>query len=999
MNCKLKIITVIFFAAFFTAYAGEKEFDRLNFGSDPSRNSVTKILQDNYGFLWFATKAGLIRYDGYNKKVFSNVHLDSTSISGNFIRDIIQDSNGALWIATDEAGVSIYSHQTADFRRLKLRPDGIAENITGIWAIHEDEEFPGKIFWIGTTRGLIKYDYQMGKSYLIIPPDVKSGKFIITDIYEDKDGILWLGSNKGLIIHNKSEIVKRYEQEHAPALPHSLGSSFVTQIIEDRNSNIWIATGDGLFKLDKTSGSSIRYSVETGSIFDNRVLDVFQSAFEDSLLHLATWKGGVNLFNVKTGKSRRKLVDEKNPYRDVLTVYEDKAGIIWYGTEKDGVFMKNPYLEDFSFIKLHTENRAGVTVIMKFKNRIFAGTTSGLYTVEKNGLKKADFFLSNEKYNVQNIAIDSSGNLIVGTFFSGLHILGFDDQGKRLIKRKNILRDKTIFSLFVDSLGNIWAGTLRNGLFKISPEFKILKTYNKSNSAAISNMALKISQKKNGNILIGFGRGGFGEVNSRNGEMNVTIRKYNDPKSISENTVLSFEEDETGALYLGTEGGGLNVIDAETKQYSYYGENEGLAGNYIQSMIFDNDGNLWVGSTNGLSRFNPQTGKFLNYSADDGLPSNIFRFNAVFKNGDFLYFGVRGGIVKFNPRQIKRNNFNPPVIISKITSLGRTKPEWRNPYTLKKIEVEYSENEITLELAALNFISPWKNQYAYKLNAASNKWNYMGSNRSVSFINLEPGNYIFGYRASNNDGIWGSEYRQIEISVLPPFWKTWLFKISIAVLLLSIIFAIIYFKLSAVFSVQRLRIQIAGDLHDEIGSSLSKLSMTVGMLEYEKDKKRILERIVKARELSRETIDMMSDTVWAIDTRNDTLQDLADRMLSQIANWRNNVSIELFFESDLNNPDKKISVLLRQNLYLIFKEAINNAIKYSESDKIISSIKEENGKITLKVKDFGKGFDYEKITPGYGLRSMRLRAQKLRTELNVKTDSGVEILISVKTSV
>ncbi len=997
MISKLKALIVFFFAFFLGIFAGENEFDRLNFGSDPGRNCVTRILQDNYGFLWFATKAGLIRYDGYNKKVFSNVHLDSTSISGNFIRDIIQDANGLLWIATDDAGVSIYSHQTANFRQLKLRPNGANENITGIWSIHEDNEFPGKIYWIGTTQGLIKYDYQLGKAYHIIPPKDKNEKFVITDIYEDKDGILWLGSNKGFIIHNKSEIVKRYNPNSAS--PNSLGSSFVTQIFEGKNSTLWIATGNGLFKFDKTTKTYSRYSVETGATFDHRLLDVYQSASEDSILYLATWKGGVNIFNVNTCKSRQTLVDEKHPYRDVLSVYEDNAGIIWYGTEDDGAFMKNPFREDFSFLKLNSDDRAGVTVIMKFKNRIFVGTTSGLYSIEKNELKKVNFNLPKKKHNIQDVVIDSSGNLIVGTFFSGLFLLKFDERGNRIIERKNILPDKTIRALFVDSQKNIWVGTIRSGVFKISPEFQVIKRYTKNNSAIISNSVLKISERKNGNILIGFGRGGFVEINQRTDEMTATIRKYNDPESISENSIYTFMEDEEGTLYLGTNGGGLNVIDAKTKKFSYYGENDGLAGNYVESMIFDDEGNLWIGTTNGLSKFNPKTRKFLNYRTDDGLPSNIFRVNSVFKNGDFLYFGVRGGVVKFNPRKLKQNDFIPPIVITKITSLGRTKPEWRNPYTLKKIELEYSENEITLELAALNFISPWKNQYAYKLNGASDKWNYMGNNRSVTLVNLEPGNYIFKYRASNNDGIWNPDYRQIEIAVLPPFWDTWLFKISIALFLLSIIVAMIYFKLSAVFSVQRLRIQIAGDLHDEIGSSLSKLSMTVGMLEYEKDPEKISERIGRARELSRETIDMMSDTVWAIDTRNDTLQDLADRMSSQIANWRNNVSIELIFESDLSNPDKKISVLARQNLYLIFKEALHNAVKYSASDKIISTIKEENGIITLKVKDFGKGFNIDKVTRGYGLRSMRLRAEKLKANLEIKTNDGVEITISVKTTI
>jgi len=313
-----------------------------------------------------------------------------------------------------------------------------------------------------------------------------------------------------------------------------------------------------------------------------------------------------------------------------------------------------------------------------------------------------------------------------------------------------------------------------------------------------------------------------------------------------------------------------------------------------------------------------------------------------------------------------------------------------------KIILNYYENGISFSFASLNFFFPKKNKFKYLIKPSNLDWIDIGRKNQIVLTNLEAGKYTLIVKGSNGDDVWDTKGAEINFEILPPFYRTWWFILMLSIVFVLIISTIIWIKVKEVIGIEKLRVGIASDLHDEIGSSLSKLSMNVGLLEFEKSTKKIQHRISRVQEICKETIGMMSDTVWSIDSRNDTLLDLIDRMSTHLTNMRNDTKIELLFDFEVQTPDKKLPTLIRQNIYLIFKEAVNNSIKYSNSKNIKCKLIEKKGYLFLSVKDSGTGFDKNKQSGGNGLRNMKMRAENLKAKFLISGENGVTIELTVK---
>ncbi len=294
----------------------------------------------------------------------------------------------------------------------------------------------------------------------------------------------------------------------------------------------------------------------------------------------------------------------------------------------------------------------------------------------------------------------------------------------------------------------------------------------------------------------------------------------------------------------------------------------------------------------------------------------------------------------------------------------------------------------------MDYTQPLKNKFAYKLEGFDRDWIYSGNRHYASYTHLDPGRYIFKVKGTNNSGIWSAKEQSISLIITPPYWQTWWFRSLMILFIAGILYSFYRIRLNRILELERLRIKIASDLHDDIGSALTRISIDSDLLKSNlgnEESNVIFQRIGN---VSREIISSMSDVVWSIDSRNDTIQDLINKMKDFAYSVLSAKNILVTFETESLNLQKKIKIDLRQNIYLIFKEAINNSSKYSNADEIKVSLKNINGNFLMTINDLGSGISSSEKLTGHGLRNMKMRAERIGGKIEFVKDGGFKIVLT-----
>ncbi|HEX5651725.1 MAG TPA: triple tyrosine motif-containing protein, partial [Chitinophagaceae bacterium] len=403
--------------------------------------------------------------------------------------------------------------------------------------------------------------------------------------------------------------------------------------------------------------------------------------------------------------------------------------------------------------------------------------------------------------------------------------------------------------------------------------------------------------------------------------------------------------------------------------------------------------------------FDPQSKfRFRNYNVNDGLPDNKMNLMAAYKDVDGkIYFGsTDGGIIYFDPDKLEDNDYKPPVYITDLKLFNTSIRPYDKDSLLKypvehtrQITLSYHQNDLSLEFAALNFFHPEKNQYQFKLENYNKDWiGTDASRRFANYTNLNPGKYVFRVRASNNDGLWSPHEASLVIIITAPFWQTWWFRTLIALAAIAIIYGIYRYRLQQVLRLQSIRNRIAADLHDDIGSTLNSISVYSEVAKKDNEgKTHALEMI---GESSRKVIDAMSDIVWTINPNNDSFERIVLRMRSLSYNLLRARQIDFIFRADENLNDLKLSMEERRNFYLIFKEALNNLIKYSNAKRASVLLSKNASHITLQIRDDGIGFDTKQKYNGNGLINMQKRSKEINAELHIESGDGIGTSIQLR---
>ena len=476
--------------------------------------------------------------------------------------------------------------------------------------------------------------------------------------------------------------------------------------------------------------------------------------------------------------------------------------------------------------------------------------------------------------------------------------------------------------------------------------------------------------------------------------------------SLSDNRVISIHSDTEGNLWIGTYGGGLNELTADQLnlppdspvRFNRFSVKDGLPSSIIYGILEDKLGNLWLSTDNGLSKFNPLKLTFRNYYESDGLQGNQFFWGAYCSglNGE-LFFGGTNGLNAFNPSQLKENTHVPPIVFTDfrifnepVTVDGKNSPLKESISSVKEITLSYSQNVFSIEYAALDFTSPSKNNYSYKMEGFDQNWVAAGNRRFVTYTNLDPGEYTFMVKGSNNDGIWNNRGASLKFIILPPFWRTWWFIILTSVFAGGIVLLIIYVRVKHLLDIERFRTKLAADLHDNIGSGLTEISILSEVISQKLNAvdANVKNSLQKISENSRNLIDSMSDIVWLVNPNRDSLYDLILRLRDTYSELSSYASIS-FRSENLKSLEKvSLSMEHRQHLYLIFKEGINNCITHSGCTEISLDAFVKGRRLEMILKDNGNGFNVDAGYAGNGLGNMKRRARLMGGEINLYSKTG-----------
>ena len=786
----------IFFSSLLITYLNTRaQTGHINFTSITTRdgllsNSVNAILKDHYGLMWFGTDDGLNKFDGTNFTVYRYQPGDTTSLRTNEVLALHEDPSGNLWIGTSGGGLSLYDRKKNHFIHYPVKT-GTA-TLSGsdvIRSICSDSR--GKI-WIAQYEGLFMLD---PVTQSISKLQLRDGagrpvKTTLLTVYADTKQRLWIATDNGLFQYNiPANTFRLYE--HNPTDPYSLQINKIRALTEDKGGNIWVGTSAGLSRLKSDGSGFIHYP------FLNNT-EVNCIAGDDQGLLWVGCYNGLYLYNIQTGTYSFFTHEYRNHQslssKLVRCSYIDKHGIYWFGITQGGIckYDKNLNLFNLTLSSSFQENRTNMTVITAMaenKNgQVLMGTDgNGLYAYDrkKEVVNPVTLPLKNIPANSLSILAllrSRSNKLYIGAYSRGVIIL--DQQTgvyKQLVKGQGIndLTSNDIFCLFEDSKGNIWIGTNGDGLIVVNNDRVIARYAPQPPNSGVALLPINgyiraIAEDAHGNIWIGTHGGGIAVYEPPIGKWTI----YTQEKSqLPSNKIQCLLCDSKGKMWIGTFSG-LAAFDAEKHLFRLFSEKDGLQNTMVYQIVEDATGKLWLSTNTGISRLDTGTQHFWNFTYMNGLQnSNFVRAVGLRLTDGELLFGGLEGFNHFYPDRLTVNRNVPNVILTdlkisnKSVAAGNESPIKEHISVVDEIRLNYKQN-FALSFVALNYTIPKQNHYAYKLDGFDKDWNYIGTTNMASYTNLDPGEYTFRVKASNNDGIWSTNDTTIKIYVKPPFWRT-----------------------------------------------------------------------------------------------------------------------------------------------------------------------------------------------------------------------------------
>lgn len=769
---------------------GRVKFTSLGTRDGLVSNSINAILKDRYGWMWFATNDGLNRFDGSNFTAYRRRAGDSNTLRANEVLALHEDKAGQLWVGTSGGALSRYDRNKDVFVNYPLtgHPGPLSPN-----ALVRDicSDSSGKI-WIAQYEAPYVLDPVTGKIDKLDLQRFASGtseKITLYCLFKDHLDRMWVGTDKGLFLFQSATQTFR-QFRHMPGDTTTLVDDNVTAMAEDQTGNIWVGTQAGLCRMK--AGESGFAPVLPKAVVNAIAVD------KDGLMWVGT-SGGLQVFNPDGHRLAVYLPDETDQHsltsKGIRSVFIDKEGIYWIGTFRAGVnkYDKNLNLFDGKLSNAFRESGTGTTVVTAFEERpdgnLWLGTDGGgLFEFNRGTGKLLPVPIrlkSGPDSPLTVLALKKTKDdlLYLGTWGNGVLIRNTHTGAiRQLVKEPGPggLSGNDIYCLSEDRTGDIWVGTNGSGV-NVLRNGKVVCRMVAHPSAPgdirfpINPYIRAIREDTSGNIWIGTHGGGIAVYDRNKGSFKIYDQ---DEGALPSNKIQSMLLDRKGRLWIGTYGGGLVLYDQKKDRFVVYAEKDGLQNANVYQVVEDPAGLIWVTTNTGISSFDPDSARCRNFTRYNGVQNNNFVHQSGICTSDGeLFFGGQQGFNYFYPTTLTTNRNVPVVVLSDLKVANRSvipgpgAPIREQIAAADEIRLNYKQN-FALTFVALNYTLPNQNQYAYKLEGFDKDWIYSGGLNTAYYTNLDPGDYVFRVKASNNDGVWSTTDRSIRIHIQPPFWRT-----------------------------------------------------------------------------------------------------------------------------------------------------------------------------------------------------------------------------------
>jgi ligand-binding sensor domain-containing protein/two-component sensor histidine kinase len=999
-------------------------FNRLTTENGLPADYVSCILQDNKGFLWVGTPNGLSRYDGSKFRSFKNDPADSLSLSDNSVISLLMDAQDRIWAGTYWQGLNMLKRNGHQFDRFKNQ-----DNANRLFANNSVSSInPLDSTHLVITQGeLLILDIKNRTARFIdLPENTWAEKIAnkIPDIFKsdklfiDHQKKWWLTGESGIVQYDPLSR-KMNSFSLRSDVPAAFNNTSTWNCKEDIQGNIWIASGAGLFEYNRLKDQIIQHypskflAADSKAKWVNTIL-----CHTDGTIWFGTGNGLFH-YSPTTGKYS---VYRNNPKHslsisdNIITyLYEDRQHIVWIGTS-NGLNAVYPQESAFSVYRNIPGDKQSLQSNLthdSFKDtegNIWIGTSKGLECINAITRKASQysFFDSRLKdpieYSVMALLPDSAGTCWVGTWGAGMQL--FDTRKRKFVESFAHFSNSTlsissnyIKSFCKDAAGDLWIATWNGGIERFDTKTKTFEHFNASNkeSGVTTNFINRVFFDNHtiwATVVTGLLK--YDSATNKFAGYRIT---HDTTNALAAGTG-AIAADGNGNLFVGS-GKGLTKFIIKNNQFEKIAipGDGGVAGIYI-----DRRKKIWLATESGLKHYDPTTGTSDVYTLQDGLPISYFPGDCYINaaaDGE-LMINTNSGLIHFYPEAINHNQTKPDLHITSVKIENKELKTTEDVSQLKDVYLTYEQNYLAIGFAALNLINPSQNQYAYKLEGIDKDWVQPGNRNEAIYTNLPSGNYVLKVKGSNNAGIWNEDGITLSIHIATPWWRTWWFYTLCIIAATTAIYVLYRIRINRIIAEQKLRNKIARDLHDDIGSTLSgiKLFSSMAQTKLEQENSGALDIVERIGERSEKMIEAMSDIVWSINPANDPMEKMMVRMKQYAAEMMEPKNISYSFLANERLTKAKIDQVIKKEIYLIFKEIINNAVKHSRCSRVDIELYLSAKSFEMNVSDNGTGIDLSGLDGrGNGLNNFKHRAKEIGGEItinsNQETGTTIRLIVPV----
>lgn len=1012
------VLVIILFSAFSTtAIIGQpielKKIELITDKQGLSSNHVADVLQDKQGYLWIATDDGLNRYDGSSFKTFRRIEGDTTSIQCNLILDIAIDHEQNIWYASAEGRFGYYDQARQKFVNFTGARHGLPRmEWSRIFVDSKDRVWIG--FW---RKGLYLFDKhkkrfdhvgdlnKIDSAFYHLNNNQSTNLNSIADLCEGKNGELWLGTYDGLYTFNPDNSQFEAFRQSWPPVGEYKKDAFMC-IYQD-STGIWLGSFlAGATHYNPKTKEWKNYMYAEWGRPRNTIRGFLRKS--ETELWITTDDRGWGVLNTKTGKFF--FPDLKMPGFPAYEIIKDYSGVIWIASEA-GLFKYTPS-DNLVFEKVTVAGNHEKFGVSEFyhdvqNHKLYYGTVyaDGLHIRdEKSGkervLRGEEKDLEEEGkgrgINIHDIKLDHMDTLWVVSE-SVVYIL--DRKTERLVKRfeppPGMGEGRVAFFKITRSrTGDIWIATWRGGLFRFNNKSKQLIQYR---------------DKDGFESVTGLEEDNFGRMWIVNGSLDkkgLSMFSYENEKFIHFNLnsdpaviITDIAKAPNGDIWLSTQESGLFRCKASSPsiEFEQWNIQDGLPSDVINTVTVDANGTVWGTTPSVLFSLDPSRRSIRSFPVYSDLKDM-----SIYADADnTIFLETYGGFYKYDPKRDTLKTPPPKLVINSIKVLDRDILPLPDSKSESTLELDYNENMVAFEYVLLDFKEPSKNQYFYKLDKIDQDWVSAGNRRQVAYANLPPGHYNFMLKAVNAEGIWAEREINVGLTINPPFWERWYFKVFIVVLTVLIFLVIYRIRAAKKEAVAKIREKISRDLHDDMGSNVSTINILSNVAKNELSKQdqgiRVKEVLEKISNISSQVMESMDEIVWSLNPHHDSFEELIARMRVLGTHLLEDQGTNFEFQVTGDPATFELGIERRSDLYLIYKEAITNILKYAKCKNVYVTLSINEAGVRLMVTDDGVGFKPENKSDGNGLQNMKKRSQNLKAKLKIESqlNKGTRIELDI----